>query len=171
MTLEFLFYPKLYKAQPRVDENSCGAVAEDSAKTAQWAVFSSAARESTRAHQELQYPNRVLEFLFCSRFFRAGHLRTILFYKAGPLHEIVCSGPVVILSQFLSQFSKIVPIKTAYLRYAVCGCFSVPAGLQRSLPWHRRCGQMRRRPAWQSGSRRPFLHSAGLRRFPATSSR
>ena len=23
---------------------------------------------------------------------------------------------------FLSQFSKIVPIKTAYLRYAVCGC-------------------------------------------------
>ena len=51
MTLEFLFYPKLYKAQPRVDLNSCGAVAEDSAKTAQWAVFSSAARESTRAHQ------------------------------------------------------------------------------------------------------------------------
>ena len=28
----------------RVDSNSCGAVAEDSAKTAQWAVFSSAAR-------------------------------------------------------------------------------------------------------------------------------
>ena len=27
----------------RVDSNSCGAVAEDSAKTAQWAVFSSAA--------------------------------------------------------------------------------------------------------------------------------
>ena len=28
----------------RVDSNSCGAVAEDSAKTARWAVFSSAAR-------------------------------------------------------------------------------------------------------------------------------
>ncbi|MCI3184389.1 hypothetical protein C4N21_06670 [Faecalibacterium prausnitzii] len=28
----------------RVDSNSCGAVAEDSVKTAQWAVFSSAAR-------------------------------------------------------------------------------------------------------------------------------
>ena len=28
----------------RVDSNSSGAVAEDSAKTAQWAVFSSAAR-------------------------------------------------------------------------------------------------------------------------------
>ena len=24
MTLEFLFYPKLYKAQPRVDSNSIG---------------------------------------------------------------------------------------------------------------------------------------------------
>ena len=24
MTLEFLFYPKLYKAQPRVDLNRCG---------------------------------------------------------------------------------------------------------------------------------------------------
>ena len=32
------------KGTARVDSNSCGAVAEDSAKTAQWAVFSSAAR-------------------------------------------------------------------------------------------------------------------------------
>ena len=34
----------LAKGAARVDSNSCGAVAEDSAKTAQWAVFSSAAR-------------------------------------------------------------------------------------------------------------------------------
>ena len=34
----------LAKGATRVDSNSCGAVAEDSAKTAQWAVFSSAAR-------------------------------------------------------------------------------------------------------------------------------
>ena len=34
----------LAKGTARVDSNSCGAVAEDSAKTAQWAVFSSAAR-------------------------------------------------------------------------------------------------------------------------------
>ena len=34
----------LEKGAARVDSNSCGAVAEDSAKTAQWAVFSSAAR-------------------------------------------------------------------------------------------------------------------------------
>ena len=35
----------LEKGDARVDSNSCGAVAEDSAKTAQWAVFSSAARD------------------------------------------------------------------------------------------------------------------------------
>ena len=40
---EFLFYlPN--KRDTRVDSNSCGDVAEDGAKTAQWAVFSSAAR-------------------------------------------------------------------------------------------------------------------------------
>ena len=42
-TLRFLFCNKA-KLIGRVDSNSCGAVAEDSAKTAQWAVFSSAAR-------------------------------------------------------------------------------------------------------------------------------
>ena len=26
---------------------------------------------STRTHQEIQYPNRVLDFLFCGNFFRA----------------------------------------------------------------------------------------------------
>ena len=34
MTLEFLFYLKVCKETSRVDSNSCGAVAEDSAKTA-----------------------------------------------------------------------------------------------------------------------------------------
>ena len=41
--LRFLFCDKA-KLIERVDSNSCGAVAEDSTKTAQWAVFSSAAR-------------------------------------------------------------------------------------------------------------------------------
>ena len=41
--LRFLFCDKA-KLIERVDSNSYGAVAEDSAKTAQWAVFSSAAR-------------------------------------------------------------------------------------------------------------------------------
>ena len=27
---------------------------------------------STRAHQEIQHPNRVLDLLFCGNFFRAG---------------------------------------------------------------------------------------------------
>ena len=42
-TLRLLFCDEV-KFIERVDSNSCGAVAEDSAKTAQWAVFSSAAR-------------------------------------------------------------------------------------------------------------------------------
>ena len=43
-TLRFLFCNKARLIE-RVDSNSCGAVAEDGAKTAQWAVFSSAARD------------------------------------------------------------------------------------------------------------------------------
>jgi len=42
--LRFLFCDKA-KFIGRVDSNSCGDVAEDGAKTAQWAVFSSAARD------------------------------------------------------------------------------------------------------------------------------
>jgi hypothetical protein len=42
-TLRFLFCNKARLIE-RVDSNSCGDGAEDSAKTAQWAVFSSAAR-------------------------------------------------------------------------------------------------------------------------------
>ena len=43
-TLRFLFCNKARLIE-RADSNSCGAVAEDSAKTARWAVFSSAARD------------------------------------------------------------------------------------------------------------------------------
>ena len=69
--LDLLFCRNFFRAE-RADSNSCGTVAEDSAKTARWAVFSSAARDSTRAHQEIQYPNRVLDFLFRRNFLRAG---------------------------------------------------------------------------------------------------
>ena len=62
--LDLLFCRNFFRAE-RVDSNSCGAVAEDSAKTARLAI-------STLAHQEIQYPNRVLDFLFCGNFFRAG---------------------------------------------------------------------------------------------------
>ena len=43
-TLRVLFCSKV-KLTGRADSNGCGAVAEDSAKTARWAVFSSAARD------------------------------------------------------------------------------------------------------------------------------
>ncbi len=42
--LDLLFCRNFFRAE-RVDSNSCGAVAEDSAKTARWAVFNSAARD------------------------------------------------------------------------------------------------------------------------------
>ena len=42
--LGLLFCRNFFRAE-RADSNSCGAVAEDSAKTARWAVFSSAARD------------------------------------------------------------------------------------------------------------------------------
>ena len=42
--LDLLFCRNFFRAE-RADSNSCGAVAEDSAKTAKWAVFSSAARD------------------------------------------------------------------------------------------------------------------------------
>ena len=69
--LDLLFCRNFFRAE-RADSKSCGTVAEDSAKTARWAVFSRAARDSTRAHQEIQYPNRVLDFLFRRNFLRAG---------------------------------------------------------------------------------------------------
>ena len=43
-TLELFVLYVRENSRMRADSNSCGAVAEDSAKTAQWAVFSSAAR-------------------------------------------------------------------------------------------------------------------------------
>ena len=63
-TLRFLFCNKA-KLIGRVDSNSCGAVAEDSVKTAQWAVFSSAARViHPRPPKSLNIYN-TLRFLFC----------------------------------------------------------------------------------------------------------
>ena len=63
-TLSFLFCNKA-KLIGRVDSNSCGAVAEDSVKTAQWAVFSSAARViHPRPPKSLNIYN-TLRFLFC----------------------------------------------------------------------------------------------------------
>ena len=70
--LDFLFCRNFFRAE-RADSNSIGpSRTVRRAKKPQWGFFRCAARESTRAHQEIQHPNRVLDFLFCGNFFRAG---------------------------------------------------------------------------------------------------
>ena len=64
-TLRFLFCDEV-KLTERVDSNSCGAVAEDSAKTAQWAVFSSAAREIHPRPPRTPVSNGYRSFCFIS---------------------------------------------------------------------------------------------------------
>ena len=75
----------------RVDSNSCGAVAEDSVKTAQWAVFSSAARAiHPRPPKTATYQN-TLRFFYdtFSCYFCFAHLseqlckNTVLHNKPG----------------------------------------------------------------------------------------
>ena len=48
------------------------AVQSGGPKSPSGAVLAARLATSTRAHQEIQYPNRVLDFLFCGNFFRAG---------------------------------------------------------------------------------------------------
>ena len=69
--LDLLFCGNFFRAE-RADSNSCGAVAEDSAKQPGGLFLAARLAISTLAHQEIQYPNRVLDFLFCGNFFRAG---------------------------------------------------------------------------------------------------
>ena len=56
------------KGDARVDSNSCGAVAEDSAKTAQWAVFSSAARAIHPRPPKNRNVSKYAAVLFCDTF-------------------------------------------------------------------------------------------------------
>ena len=64
-TLRFLFCNKAGLIE-RANSNSCGAVAEDSAKTAQWAVFSSAAREIHPRPPRTPVSNGYRSFCFIS---------------------------------------------------------------------------------------------------------
>ena len=59
----------LAKGVARVDSNSCGAVAEDSAKTAQWAVFSSAARDIHPRPPKNRNVSKYAAVLFYDTFF------------------------------------------------------------------------------------------------------
>ena len=56
-----------------MDSNSIGPPYSPAGKKAPVGLFLAARlATSTLAHQEIQYPNRVLDFLFCGNFFRAG---------------------------------------------------------------------------------------------------
>ena len=59
----------LAKGTARVDSNSCGAVAEDSVKTAQWAVFSSAARDIHPRPPKNRNVSKYAAVLFYDTFF------------------------------------------------------------------------------------------------------
>ena len=48
------------------------AVQSGGQKSPRGAFLDARLATSTRAHQEIQYPNRVLDFLFCRNFFRVG---------------------------------------------------------------------------------------------------
>ena len=70
--LDLLFCRNFFRAE-RVDSNSIGPPYSPAGKKAPVGLFLDARlATSTRAHQEIQYPNRVLDFLFCGNFFRAG---------------------------------------------------------------------------------------------------
>ena len=71
MTLEFLFYLNFYKA-PQGWIRTAAALSQKTAQKQPGGLFLAARlAASTRAHQEIQYPNRVLDFLFYGGFLGA----------------------------------------------------------------------------------------------------
>ena len=82
--IEIFFRNRLTKSRRdgKIYRQSAVAVKIESGRVPEWpmgtdcksAAFQLRWFESTRAHQEIQYPNRVLDFLFCRNFFRAGRV-------------------------------------------------------------------------------------------------
>ena len=80
--IEIFFRNRLTKSRRdgKIYRQSAVAVKIESGRVPEWpmgtdcksAAFQLRWFESTRAHQEIQYPNRVLDLLFCRNFFRAG---------------------------------------------------------------------------------------------------
>ena len=80
--IEIFFRNRLTKSRRdgKIYRQSAVAVKIESGRVPEWpmgtdcksAAFQLRWFESTRAHQEVQHPNRVLDFLFCRNFFRAG---------------------------------------------------------------------------------------------------
>ena len=79
--IEIFFRNRLTKSRRdgKIYRQSAVAVKIESGRVPEWpmgtdcksAAFQLRWFESTRAHQEIQYPNRVLDLLFCRNFFRA----------------------------------------------------------------------------------------------------
>ena len=79
--IEIFFRNRLTKSRRdgKIYRQSAVAVKIESGRVPEWpmgtdcksAAFQLRWFESTRAHQEVQHPNRVLDFLFCRNFFRA----------------------------------------------------------------------------------------------------
>ena len=96
----------LEKGVARVDSNSCGAVAEDSVKTAQWAVFSSAARDiHPRPPKKTATYQNTLRFCF-----------TILFpaISASPSHQSSCARILFCTISPAGVRARMRPSKVAY---------------------------------------------------------
>ena len=79
--IEIFFRNRLTKSRRdgKIYRQSAVAVKIESGRVPEWpmgtdcksAAFQLRWFESTRAHQEIQHPNRVLDLLFCRNFFRA----------------------------------------------------------------------------------------------------
>ena len=79
--IEIFFRNRLTKSRRdgKIYRQSAVAVKIESGRVPEWpmgtdcksAAFQLRWFESTRAHQEVQHPNRVLDLLFCRNFFRA----------------------------------------------------------------------------------------------------
>ena len=69
--LDLLFCRNFFRAE-RVDSNSIGPPNSPAGKSPSGAFLDARLAISTRAHQEIQHPNWVMDFLFCGNFFRAG---------------------------------------------------------------------------------------------------
>ena len=99
--LSFLFYILLERAL-RVDSNSCGAVAEDSAKTAQWAVFSSAARVIHPRPPKNRNVSKYAAVLFYSTVF------------SSPSHQSSCARILFCTISPAGVRARVRPSKVAY---------------------------------------------------------
>ena len=69
--LDLLFCRNFFRAE-RVDSNSIGPPRTVRRAKKPQCFLDVRLATSTLAHQEIQYPNRVLDLLFCGNIFRAG---------------------------------------------------------------------------------------------------